>query len=137
MALLANRLEGVLAMRAHALDSAVARFEPGAAVEDSNPPVGPPYLPPNSELLGAALLSAGRPGEARAAYQRSLALRPNRAEALLGLARASAAAGDTAAARGYQRRLQQIWRRADRDHPQLDGEPSEGTETAADVTGRE
>ena len=120
MAMLANRLEGVLAARAHDVDSAVARFEPLAALEDSNPPVGPPYLPPNSELLGAALLSAGRPVEARAAYQRSLALRPNRAEALLGLARASAAAGDTAAAAGYRRRLERIWRRADADHPPLE-----------------
>jgi tetratricopeptide (TPR) repeat protein len=120
MALLANRLEGVLAALAHEADSAVVRFEPGAAVEDSNPPVGPPYLPPNSELLGAALLSAGRPVEARAAYQRSLAFRPNRVEALLGLARASAGAGDTAAALSYRRRLAQIWRRADADHPALE-----------------
>ena len=117
MALLANRLEGVLAARAHDADSAVMRFERGAAVEDSNPPVGPPYLPPNSELLGAVLLAAGRPVEAQAAYQRSLALRPNRAEALLGLARASAAAGDTAAALSYRRRLERIWRLADAGPP--------------------
>jgi tetratricopeptide (TPR) repeat protein len=108
---LADRLDGVLAARAGDRERAVALFEKGAAAEDSTPPVGPPYLPPSSELLGAVLLDAGRPREARAAYERDLRLRPNRVEALVGLARASSAAGDSAAAAEYRRRLDRIRQR--------------------------
>ena len=117
MGMLADRLDGVLAARAGDNAAAAALFEKGAAAEDSNPPVGPPSLPPNSELLGAALLAAGEPAAARSAYERDLELRPNRVEALLGLARASEAAGDTAGASEFRRRVARRWRRADSDHP--------------------
>ena len=59
---------------------------------------GPPNLTPSYELLGDALLAVGRPKEAMAAYRQSLVLMPNRSNALLGLARARRAAGDSTAA---------------------------------------
>ena len=72
------------------------------------------------EELGAALLQAGRAREAADAYEQSLEDRPNRAAALLGLARARAAAGDTAGAREAYARLAAVWSRADADLPGLD-----------------
>ena len=64
-----------------------------AANAPGRPPVGPPPMLRIHELLGAALLKAGRAQEAVAAYERALELTPNRSLALLGLARARAAAG--------------------------------------------
>ena len=72
-----------------------------------------------SEELGAALLRAGRAPEAVAAYEQALEDRPNRAAALLGLARARAAAGDAAGAREAYARLAAVWARADADLPTL------------------
>ncbi len=85
------------------------------AAAPARPPVGPPPLLRTHELLGAALLKAGRPGEAIAAYQRALELTPNRSLALLGLARARVAAGDRAGAAGAYRQLLAVWRNADAD----------------------
>jgi tetratricopeptide (TPR) repeat protein len=65
------------------------------------------------EELGAALVAAGRAKEAVAVYEEALRDQPNRAAALLGLARAQAAAGDTTAARATQARLAATWKRAD------------------------
>jgi tetratricopeptide (TPR) repeat protein len=72
-----------------------------------------------SEELGAALLKAGRAAEAAAAYEQALEDRPNRAAALLGLARARAAAGDAAGARKAYGRLAAVWARADAGLPDL------------------
>lgn len=72
-----------------------------------------------SEELGAALLQAGRAAEAVAAYEQALEDRPDRAAALLGLARARAAAGDEAGSREAYARLAAVWARADADLPAL------------------
>ena len=79
------------------------------------PPIGPPSTLPTHELLGEALLEAGRAAEAAAAYERALALRPNRSTALLGLARARAAAGDLAGATAAYQDLYANWHAADQD----------------------
>ena len=90
----------------------------------------PQPMPVVSEELGAALLQAGRAREAATAYEQALEDRPNRASALLGLARARAAAGDAAGAREAYARLAALWSRADADLPDLEevrhppGEPS-------------
>jgi Flp pilus assembly protein TadD len=76
-------------------------------------PVGPPLLPRVHELLGASLLVEGRSAEAVAAYEQALSLTPNRASALIGLARACAAAGDRVKAAAAYRRLLDSWHRAD------------------------
>ncbi len=97
-------------------DSAVALLRRAAALEDAMPVAfGPPVVvKPTHELLGEVLLSLRRPHEARAEFQRALALAPRRALSLLGLRRAATAAGDSTAARDTARDLRDVWHRADR-----------------------
>ena len=73
------------------------------------PPVGPPSTLRTDELLGEALLKAGRPREAVAAYERALQLTPKRSVALLGLARARLAAGDRAGSVEAYRQVLANW----------------------------
>jgi tetratricopeptide (TPR) repeat protein len=82
-------------------------------------PVGPPQTLRTDELLGEARLKARRAREAVAAFERALQQTPNRSPALLGLARARAAAGDAAGAADAYRKLLENWRDADRDLPAL------------------
>jgi tetratricopeptide (TPR) repeat protein len=78
------------------------------------PPLGLPRpIKPASELFGEILLELGRPREAAAAFAQALERWPNRSLSLLGLARASAALGDRAAARRHYQRLLANWRSAD------------------------
>lgn len=86
-----------------------------AEVEVGLPARGPALYLPTHELLGAALLDAGRPAEAVTAYEVALSRRPNRSNALLGLARARAAAGDAAGSADAYRQLAENWRGADPD----------------------
>ena len=79
----------------------------------ARPPVGPPALPRVYELLGEALLKNGRAADSGVAYERALALTPKRSEALLGLARARAGAGDNAGSAAAYRELLVNWERAD------------------------
>jgi cytochrome c-type biogenesis protein CcmH/NrfG len=72
------------------------------------------------ELLGESLLRAGRAQDAAAAYERALQLTPKRASALLGLARAKRAAGDSAGASAAYRQLLANWHAADPGIPGLD-----------------
>ena len=82
-------------------DSAVAILRGVADRQDTIPfDFGPPItLKPPRELLGELLLADGKPAAARTEFERSLGKAPNRTAAVLGLARASAAMGDKAAAR--------------------------------------
>ncbi len=89
------------------------------AASPSRAPVGPPTTLRTEELLGEALLKAGRPREAIAAYERALQLTPNRSAALLGLARARHAAGDASGAAETYAKLLDNWRDADPDVPAL------------------
>ena len=77
--------------------------------------VGPPNLVIAHELLGEALLGAGRPAEAETAFEQELKLTPNRSRALLGLSKARLARGDSAGAADAARRLLANWHRADAD----------------------
>lgn len=90
---------------------AASRESPGAS--------GPPLLLPSHELLGQALLLAGDAAEAVRSYEKSLEQRPNRALALLGLARARAATGDRGGAVEAYRMLRETWNDADADSPSL------------------
>jgi hypothetical protein len=60
-----------------------------------------------------------RPQEAQREFEASLKRAPRRALSLLGLYRAATAARDQAAARRAADELRQIWRRADKDLPEL------------------
>jgi tetratricopeptide (TPR) repeat protein len=90
-----------------------------AAAGPARPPVGPPGALRTHELLGEALLEAGRAREAVTAYERALELTPKRAAALLGLARARRAAGDSAGASAAYAQLVANWHGADTNIPEL------------------
>ena len=113
----ATQLEGLAARSAGDLEGAIERFR--AALVLAPPPVGPPYVIPSEELLGEALIEAGLFAEAEAAYEAALTRRPNRVQALLGLARARAAGGDGAGAAEAYRQLLGSWHAADPNHPDL------------------
>ena len=103
------------AWRAHVAgyaDSAVALMRGAAELEDSTPKhaVTPAPTLPADELLGDLLLEVHRPAEALVAYQRSIALYPNRFNGLLGAARAARAVARPSAARGYYRQLLSVGR---------------------------
>ncbi|MBI2072367.1 MAG: hypothetical protein HYT81_04905 [Gemmatimonadetes bacterium] len=96
-------------------DAALAELERAAALEESLPfEFGPPatYKPPR-ELQGEILLQMDRPGDGVRAFDLALRRTPDRAATLLGLARASAKAGDAARAVATYWQLKAIWHRAD------------------------
>jgi tetratricopeptide (TPR) repeat protein len=97
-------------------DEAVAQLREAVELEKSIPTgFGPPFVDkPSGELLGELLLDLGRPAEASAAFEVSLAGTPQRTATLLGLARAASRAGDAATTEEAQATLRKIWHRADR-----------------------
>lgn len=123
-------LDGLRARSRGDTAAALASFETAARIEDARRGSGPPMNTPATELLGATLLASGRAAEAAAAYERALKNEPGRAEALLGVARASAAAGDGARSAAAYRQLLANWRRADADLPLL-AEVRRGTRRVA------
>ena len=76
-------------------------------------------LYPLRELLGDLLLEAKRPKEAYAEYLASLKQYPNRFRGLYGAARAAEAAGDSANAEVYYRRLIELVAHADAVRPEV------------------
>ena len=84
-------------------DDALRLAKEAAEVElTTNAPSGPPDpMKPASELYGEMLLEANRAEEAAAAFSQALLRTPKRTPSLLGLARASVKAGNTAAARQH------------------------------------
>jgi len=76
-------------------------------------PVTPGAILPARELQGDLLLLVGRPSDALAAYQASLARAPRRARSLEGAVRAARAAGDRSAEQAFRRQLHALLRRAD------------------------
>lgn len=97
---------GVSAWMAHAQGEGARALEQMTAAAEleiatPKPPVTPAPTLPAYELLGDLLLEQGRPDEARAAFERSLDLHPQRLNSLLGAARAARALGENREARGY------------------------------------
>lgn len=91
-----------------------------AMEEEMGPPSGPPgVIKPANELFGEILLKAGKPQEATAQFKAALLRQPNRARALLGMARAAAQSGDKAAASAAYARFLDQWQLADKDLPEL------------------
>ncbi len=99
-------------------DEAIAMAQQAVAAGEGLPyAFGPPSPEkPSYELLGELLLKEGRNAPARAAFQASLQRAPQRAESLLGLARAESAMGDKAAAAQTDRQLLDIWKNADPEY---------------------
>lgn len=92
----------------------VAALNAGTAAPDQAL-VGPPMTLRTNELLGEVHLKAGRARDAVADYERALATTPNRAAALLGLARARTGAGDRPGASDAYKQLLANWHKADAD----------------------
>ena len=84
-------------------------------VENGGDAVGPPLALVSHDLLAASLLAAGEAADAAKLYEASLERRPRRPAALLGLARARAAAGDRAGSAAAYATLREVWHAADPD----------------------
>src|SRR5437588_6128747 len=104
-------------------DTASAVLDAGQAAdrEDGTQkhPVTPGPVLPARELQGDLLLLAGRPAAAVRAYAATLALSPNRAPSLFGLARAAELAGDMATALARYREFLSLMAKADGARPEL------------------
>ena len=103
------------------MDEAVAKMREATKLEEElSPPSGPPdFFKPSHELFGEVLLQAGRPAEAAEQFALALQRQPGRARALLGVARAAAAAKDGAKAVAAYNTLLKQWQRADATLPEL------------------
>ena len=115
------QLRSLIAFASGQQREALQLIKQAAAVEDKMAlSYGPPSpVKPSHELFGELLLELNRPAEARAEFERALERAPRRALSLLGLARATAKAGDAAASKHAYRELQDVWSRADNDLPEL------------------
>ena len=114
-------LAAAIAHAAGRVDEAVRTLQAAAEREASLPaPLGlPAPIKPAPELLGEVLVAAGRPAEAVPLFEQALRRNPNRSLSVLGLARASAAAGNADAARRQYAALIANFDNADADLPQL------------------
>jgi tetratricopeptide (TPR) repeat protein len=109
---LAGILEGEIARDVKDLPGSIAAFERAVVLDDEMDYDEPEPLPfPARHWLGAALLEAGRPGDAERVYREDLKDHPHNGWALLGLQSALKAQGKTDPAVAQD--LQQSWSRSD------------------------
>jgi tetratricopeptide (TPR) repeat protein len=103
VAILEKELAAATRQAAGQIDEALRLAKEAAEMELAlNAPSGPPDpMKPALEFFGELLLEANRPADAVTAFEQSLLRTPKRTPSLLGLARASAKAGNAAAARQY------------------------------------
>ncbi len=93
---------------------AVDDFRDAAAKEDSLHYDEPsPWYLPTRQLLGAALLKAGKPDEAEKAYREDLARYPGNGWSLYGLVEVLSARGRVTEAVAAKKRFARAWARAD------------------------
>jgi len=104
-----------LALAEDRTDDALAAMREAAAREDrtEKAAVTPGPLAPAHEMLGEMLLRVGRPKEALAEFEKTIAKEPNRFRGIAGAAEAAAKAGDRAAARKYYQQLLTICAKGD------------------------
>ena len=110
-----------LAMAEGRKDEAVSLMKEAVALEESieKHPVTPGPVLPARELEGDLLMALGRPAEALAAYEASLAVAPNRFYALGAAVRAADAAGRRDTARTHFATLEKVTARADGSRAEL------------------
>jgi tetratricopeptide (TPR) repeat protein len=90
--------------------AAVAQFEQAAALQDALPYTEPPYwYYPIRQSLAAALLQAGRYGEAKQQFELALRRAPANGWSYYGLAELHKARGDKASARKAEADLAKTW----------------------------
>ena len=82
-------------------------------------PVTPGPVLPARELAGDLLLVVGKPAAAAKAYAATLALSPNRARSLFGLARAAQLTGDSATALARYQEFLNLMAKADGGRPEI------------------
>ncbi len=111
---MARQLGGMALFLGGNRDQAVRAVREAAAIEDAMPmEFGPPVIAePSHELLGSMLLEMN-PTEAQTEYRRALIAAPGRSRGLVGLIRASIAAGDRPAATAALEQLERNWHAAD------------------------
>lgn len=93
---------------------AVGHLERAVALQDELRYMEPPpFFYPVRQSLGAALLAAGRPADAEAAYVADLKRNPDNGWSLYGLEQSLRAQGRDADAAAVQKRFADAWSRAD------------------------
>jgi len=119
LSVLHKQLDALFAHAAGDNEVAVALAREAVALELALPfRYGPPRIvKPTAEMLGDMLLELDRADEAVSAFQNQLSRSPRRTAALLGLARAAKASGDSVGASNAYRQLTQIWHAANHDVP--------------------
>jgi len=90
--------------------AAAEHYRKAQAIEGTIPYQEPPYwYYPVGQSLGAALLAAGEPAEARDAFHQALLVAPGNGWALWGLAQSERALGHTLEARAAEAALDRAW----------------------------
>jgi tetratricopeptide (TPR) repeat protein len=110
-----QEVAAILALVEGRSGEAVEALRAAARAESQLPaPLGlPTPIKPAPELLGEVLVELGRPAEAIPFFEAALKRHANRSLSLLGLARATAAAGQAEASRRHYRALLANYARAD------------------------
>jgi tetratricopeptide (TPR) repeat protein len=119
--IMAAELDGLMRLARNDRQGALASLARGAQLEARRPrPVARPYpVKPAGELYGEILSGIGDTTAAIVQFRAALVRTPKRAAALLGLARAASAAGQSALATRSARDFLAVWRFADKDRPEL------------------
>lgn len=116
--LAAHILRGQIAAARGELEPAISHLRSAVRIEADLIYTEPPDWPfPARSRLGAALLAAGRSGEAEAVYRRSLERFQGNGWALWGLWRSLEAQGRREEAAEVQRRFKEAWKNADVELP--------------------
>jgi tetratricopeptide (TPR) repeat protein len=103
-------VQGRIALAQGAADAAIKLFEQAALLQEGLPYSEPPYwYYPVRQSLAAALMRAGRLGEAEDQFRRALARAPNNGWSYYGLTELYKARGDAAAERRAQTELAKTW----------------------------
>jgi tetratricopeptide (TPR) repeat protein len=114
LALAAYALDGEIKLAEGDLAGAIAAFEKGVALEDTNNYTEPPDWPQSMRLyLGNALLVAGRFEEAEGVFRRDLRWHQNNGWSLFGLMKALEAQDKKNEAKVIQNQWESVWSRAD------------------------
>lgn len=107
-------LKGELLLREGKEEPGLAALRSGVAKEDTLRYDEPPdWIQPARHALGAALVTAGKYGDAEAAYREDLRRWPENGWSLFGLAQCLTAQGKDAEAAEVQNRFDKAWKHAD------------------------
>jgi len=103
-------IRGRMAFAREDFAEAADQYRRAQAIEGTIPYQEPPYwYYPVGQSLGAALLAAGKPAEAREAFQQALLVAPGNGWALWGLSQSEAALGHKLEARAAEAALGRAW----------------------------